>query len=60
MKNVDEIDTSMLPSGSWPFACDQLIPCLDVPGQSCACKNNFDSENFAIVYNLNQAGIKKS
>lgn len=38
--------------GVWPYACDKLIPCLDVPHQTCGCKNRMDPEDFAIVYNM--------
>jgi hypothetical protein len=46
----------MLPSGTWPFQCQALMDCLNVPHQSCGCKNSLDPENFAIVYNLKQSG----
>jgi hypothetical protein len=53
-RNYPTADTS----GVWPFACDKLIPCLDVPHQTCGCKNPMDSEDFAIVYNMKMGTIR--
>jgi hypothetical protein len=44
---------------AWPFSCDQLIPCQDVPYQTCGCKNLQGTEDLAIVYNLNAAGGRR-
>jgi hypothetical protein len=48
--------TSEIPAGSFPFGCDQLIPCGDVLHQTCGCKNRNDPESTAIVYNVDKTG----
>ncbi len=45
-------------AGIWPFGCDQLIPCGDVPHQTCGCQNGLDI--FAIVYNIDKTGKKEA
>lgn len=44
------------PIGAWPFNCEKLIPCKDLPYQTCGC-DHFDNddgskEKLGIVYNL--------
>ena len=51
-------DTPAAYPGIWPFGCDQLIPCSDVPHQTCGCKNGLDA--FAIVYNMDKTSEKKA
>ncbi len=41
------------PPGSWPFGCDKLFPCQEVPHQTCGCNNSFGQGSLAVVYNLN-------
>ena len=43
-----------MPTGTWPFACEELISCPRVLHQTCGCKNG--NESLAIVYNVNTAG----
>ncbi len=43
-------------SGSWPFSCERIIPCPDIPHQTCGCKNLLGTEDLAIVYNLKSDG----
>ena len=41
--------------GTWPYDCERIIPCQDVPMQTCGCDNyasNVNSEKSGIVYNM--------
>lgn len=43
------------PNGAWPFNCEKLIPCQDLPYQTCGCdhfENDGSKEKLGIVYNL--------
>ena len=44
--------------GMWPYDCERIIPCQDVPMQTCGCDNyasNVNSEKSGIVYNMDAA-----
>ena len=44
--------------GTWPYDCERIIPCQDVPMQTCGCDNyasNVNSEKSGIVYNMDAA-----
>ena len=58
-QDFNRLTSPVANSGSWPYNCDQLIPCNDVPHQTCGCKNFLEeanSDNFAVVYNMNVTG----
>lgn len=41
--------------GMWPYDCERIIPCQNVPMQTCGCDNyasNVNSEKSGIVYNM--------
>jgi hypothetical protein len=41
--------------GMWPYDCERIIQCQDVPMQTCGCDNyasNENSEKSGIVYNM--------
>ena len=41
--------------GMWPYDCERIIPCQDIPMQTCGCDNyasNVNSEKSGIVYNM--------
>ena len=45
------------PPGSWPFVCNKVIPCADLPLQTCGCAKDLYEENSVekgIVYNLGE------
>ncbi len=40
-----------LPTGAWPFNCEEIIYCKDTPGQTCGCKDSYtNGEDRGIVY----------
>ena len=42
-------------SGAWPFDCENIIPCRDLPMQTCGCDDYSkysDQEKLGIVYNM--------
>ena len=61
--NVDSTETAFaritlnnkMATGAWPFECEKLIPCGDLPKQTCGCDhfvNDGSIEKMGIVYNL--------
>ena len=59
-QDFTRLTTPVANAGAWPYNCDQLIPCKDMPHQTCGCKNLLEvanSDNFAIVYNMNVTGL---
>ena len=46
------LDDANLESGVWPFGCQRLVPCPDVPHQTCGCLNPSEPGTLALVYNL--------
>ena len=61
--NIDAVETlfTRMPIhnkpafGMWPYDCERIIPCQDVPMQTCGCDNyasNVNSEKSGIVYNM--------
>ena len=42
-----------LPTGAWPFDCEQFISCSDLPYQTCGCTGNgTNQEKRGIIYNI--------
>ena len=47
--------SSKPPSGIWPYDCEKLIPCQELPYQTCGCdflQNDGSQEKMGIVYHL--------
>ena len=46
---------SKVPIGAWPFDCEKIIPCKELPMQTCGCDhflNEANLEKMGIVYNI--------
>ena len=61
--NTDTTETTFISNsidskplvGTWPFYCDKVIPCNELPMQTCGCdhfKNDANLEKMGIVYNI--------
>lgn len=61
--NTDTTETTFISNsidskplvGTWPFDCDKVIPCNELPMQTCGCdhfKNDANLEKMGIVYNI--------
>ena len=50
------LDSANQAPGSWPYSCQKLIPCPDIPHQTCGCQSPFGTGSLAIVYNLDVKG----
>lgn len=40
--------------GAWPFDCEKIIPCTDIPQQTCGCRplSDASTENLGLLYNI--------
>ena len=54
---------SKLPTGSWPFSCEKIIPCNNLKQQTCGCDyymSDDSKEKMGIVYNVDSESMTEN